>query len=220
MDDTPFHASRQEWDDRVGNAAKDRDSWKQLAFFLAIIVVAMLGWNVYNTSQQKLMPFAVEIDRQGTVIAVSKLNGKSLTVDQRNIKAALSAFITNLRSVSVDAAMVIKMQNDAYAFLSSNDPSKLFLDEYILDPANYPLERAKTETVAVEIKSVLSIANSDSWQVVWREDVRSRSGELLLSKSYKATLRVRIAPPTTEQQVYKNPMGIYVSDLSWGEELF
>ena len=84
-----------------------------------------------------------------------------------------------------------------------------------------PSARAVTETVSIEILSVIP-QTPDTWQVDWMESVRDRQG-IMKDKPFRMRALVTVytvpaTPQTTEEQVRNNPLGIYVRDFSWSKQ--
>lgn len=103
------------------------------------------------------------------------------------------------------------------------DPAAAFLNEWLTKNGwESPFERAKEMTVEVEISSVLQPSN-DTWQVNWVETERERSGKHLRDPlQMEASLTVVVMPPssqTDEEQMRRNPLGIYVKEMSWAQHL-
>jgi type IV secretory pathway TrbF-like protein len=78
---------------------------------------------------------------------------------------------------------------------------------------NNPVERAAHETVGVTIESVGAIG-ADTWQVDWSEEHRSRDGMAAAISYWRATIRIKIDPPTDEATIIKDPAGIYIEWFS------
>src|SRR5690606_16837268 len=104
----------------------------------------------------------------------------------------------------------------AYAYLSQSDPATIALNDYF--SKNSPFERATTETATIEINSVLPITK-DTWQIEWTETVRTRRGILKEALRWKATATTYVVPPTAEDQLMKNPLGIFIRDYTWAQQL-
>jgi type IV secretory pathway TrbF-like protein len=81
-----------------------------------------------------------------------------------------------------------------------------------------PFERARTETVTVEVQSVLPLSG-DSWRIEWREEIKPREAGSSLSQHYQATVTLGFNPPTDEATIRANPMGVYVNSFSWAQRL-
>ncbi|MGG2299907.1 VirB8/TrbF family protein, partial [Aeromonas veronii] len=85
--------------------------------------------------------------------------------------------------VTPDATLQRKAIFQTYAFLAAKDPATVKVQEFLTVPKEaHPMERAKTEMVSVEIKSVIKQSPdsqqqaTESWQVDWVETVRNRDG--------------------------------------------
>jgi type IV secretion system protein VirB5 len=61
-------------------------------------------------------------------------------------------------------------------------------------------------------------ASDDSFQVKWIEQTFER-GSLSDTSRYTALLSIVLQSPATEDQLRKNPLGIYVNGLDWSREL-
>jgi type IV secretion system protein TrbF len=84
--------------------------------------------------------------------------------------------------------------------------------------ARDPFERAKTETVTVEVHSVLPVS-PQTWRVEWREETRKRDGTEPVSTEMQATITLAFAAPADEATLRLNPSGLYVNAFNWAERL-
>jgi hypothetical protein len=78
-----------------------------------------------------------------------------------------------------------------------------------------PYVRAQDEVVSVQIDDVLP-TSQNSWQVDWTETTRDRKGEKALTAKWRVT--IVLVPPSTstsEAQLRRNPLGVYVQDITW-----
>ena len=82
-----------------------------------------------------------------------------------------------------------------------------------------PYQRAQKETVEVSWHGA-SLIGGDTWQIEWTETVRSRANKLIGEPiTFVATVTTRVAAPTDEDTITKNPFGIYVQQFSWTERI-
>lgn len=73
----------------------------------------------------------------------------------------------------------------------------------------------------IEITSALP-QSSETWQIDWIEETRNREGGLKQSVRMRALVTAYVAPPdsrTDEEQIRRNPLGIFVRDFSWAKQL-
>ena len=86
-----------------------------------------------------------------------------------------------------------------------------FLDEN-------PFEVAEQSRVHVKVHSILPISD-ESWQVQWSETafpVGVRQGE---RTSWQAILTLELDPPETTATLLTNPLGLYVTEITWTQAL-
>jgi type IV secretion system protein VirB5 len=83
---------------------------------------------------------------------------------------------------------------------------------------NTPFDRARTETVTVDVHSIVATSNR-SYEVEWSEITRDHSGEVAGTQNWKGVFTIALNPPTDEKLARINPLGIYVVDASWSKVL-
>jgi type IV secretion system protein VirB5 len=136
--------------------------------------------------------------------------------DKSVIVAQLARWVMAVRSVWVDAGAQRGLVKEAYAMINARADAYGVLNDHMR--AHDPFQRAKTETIAVEVLSVLALSD-DSWRVEWREETRSRDGVRAGTRDYQATVTVSFNPPTDEATIRANPSGLYINSFSWAERL-
>jgi type IV secretion system protein VirB5 len=211
----PYLDARREWNERYGSYIARARQWRLLAVLcggIALVAVAGIAW---IGSQSKLVPFLVEVNRNGDAVS-GRVATATRPTDDTLIRAVLGAFIENWRTVSVDAGIQQRVIDRTYAHLSSTDPAFNAVNAFY--QANNPFERGARETVAVEIRSVLRTSAS-SLQVEWQEETRDRKGLVTGVARFKAAAVVALSRPTKEEDIMQNPVGLYVKELTWSREL-
>jgi type IV secretion system protein VirB5 len=79
---------------------------------------------------------------------------------------------------------------------------------------NDPFKRAETDTVSVQVASVLPLSGT-TWRIEWREDKRSRDGTLESQENWQASVAISINPPSDDATILVNPTGLYVETFDW-----
>lgn len=206
---SPYISGREEWLERYGSYIQRARHWKIAAFCCLAITALSVSGNVIQASQNKVVPYIVEVDRLGKSAAVSRASEASAT-PLRVIQSMLADFVTNWRTVTAD----IDLQKRLIERLSFcvTGAAKGQIREWFTE--NNPYDRAKDKLVQVYIKSVPAQVSTESWRVEWNEVTRNHAGLLLSSENYQATLTIRIQQPSTDAQIIRNPCGIYVIALS------
>lgn len=219
--DNPYLSARRTWNDHMRSVQASRNMWQILALLCLLIALAGIGGVVVIGSQSKFVPYVVQVNNLGEAVAVSRADTAAVA-DQRVIHASVASFINDLRLVTPDIALQRRAIFRTYAMLSTNDPATVKANEWFGgDENSSPFKRAETETVNVEIISVIP-QSEETWQVDWLEKVYDRQGHLAEPPfKMRALLRVYTQPPTqntTEEQIRNNPLGIYIQDYSWSKQ--
>ena len=219
--DNPYLSARRTWNDHMRSVQASRNMWQMLALLCLMIALAGVGGVIAIGSQSKFIPYVVQVNKLGEAVAVSRAD-MAAVADQRVVHASVAAFINDLRMVTPDIALQRRAIFRVYAMLSTNDPATAKANAWFNGTEeSSPFKRAETQTVNVEIISVIP-QSLETWQVDWSEKVYDRQGHLTEPPfKMRALLRVYNRPPTqstTEQQIRNNPLGIYIQDFSWSKQ--
>ncbi len=215
----PYLNAQRTWNDHVGRIMSSRQMWQMVAVVCLLIALVAVGGIVEMGRQCKLVPYVVEVDKLGEALAIRPAQATQ-AADPRVIKATVASFVSDARLVTPDVALQRGAVLHVYAVLSSNDPATTKMNEWLNGaPDSNPFKRAATEMVSVDIKSVMPQTDS-TWQVDWVETVRDRKGVITgVPCRMRALVTVYVTPPTAEEQLRQNPLGIFVRDFSWTKEL-
>jgi len=81
-----------------------------------------------------------------------------------------------------------------------------------------PFSAAKRDTaVAVEVVSVVQRSDG-SFQVRWKETTYER-GSQTGATDWTGLFTTKVMPPKTSRAVFHNPLGVYVTNFNWTEEM-
>ena len=122
----------------------------------------------------------------------------------------------NLRTVTTDGVSQRKAIDRVYAQIASGSAAQTFISEFYRgDP---PFKRAETETVSVEVKSVLPTSDR-TYEVEWLETTRDLYGTVKATDRWKGYFAIALNPPKDERQARINPLGVYITNASWAKVL-
>jgi type IV secretion system protein VirB5 len=202
--ENPYLSARRTWNDHMRGVQASRTMWQMLALLCLLIALAGVGGVIVIGSQSKFIPYVVQVNKLGEALAVSRAD-MAAVADQRVIHASLASFINDLRMVTPDIALQRRAIFRAYAMLLTNDPATAKANDWFnSNEASSPFKRAETQTVSVEIISVIP-QSPETWQVDWLEKVYDRQGHLTEPPfKMRALLRIYNKPPTqstTEEQI-------------------
>jgi type IV secretion system protein VirB5 len=209
--DNPYLSARREWNERYGDYIARARSWRWAAFAaLAVSLVLAVGV-VWQAAQSKVVPYVVEVDKLGDAIAVARAD-RAATADVRVVKAQLATWIVDVRSVSSDPLAQKSALSRSYALTAAT--ATIFLNDYYRQHSPFGQPR----TVAVSVDAVLPVSKQ-TFQLQWSEDARDLQGRDLATTHWLASVTVAFDPPTDERGILSNPLGLYVTGISWTQRL-
>ena len=211
----PYLEARREWNERYGDYIHQAHHWRAMAFISgAVALVCVLGV-VYIGAQSKVIPYVVEVDKLGEAAAISRAD-RAAAVDGRVIKAYLARFVSDWRSVTVDRLAQKGAIDRVYSMLPNGSIAVTKISDFF--KTHNPFGLGTKESVAVAVTNILPISDK-TWQVEWQETVRDTRGDVQGTMRMRVSIMVGIKPPTQEKLILINPLGVYITDLNWSQQL-
>ena len=221
-EENPYLDARKKHNEYESSRNASLRLWKLFGLLGLLTGLAGVGGMIHIGSQSKFVPYVIEVDKLGQTLAVSVAD-KAAPADPRIVSSLLARAITLARMVTPDVVVQRNAIFELYASLDSSDPAALKMQEYLgSDSDTSPFKRAAKETVDVQITSVIP-QSDETWQVDWMETVRARGDGSIISRfRMRALVRIYVVPPTnrtSEEQIMKNPLGIFIRDFNWSKQL-
>ena len=216
----PYVQAHREWDERYADLVLGKRNWQIAAGgLLAVSLILALGI-VWLSTRSRYVPYVVEVDKLGYALTVpQRLTAASVPdVTTRIERYELAAFVRNARAVSSDPQVEQQMLNSLLAH--ARGAADRFLDAYYHSEnfAHNPFKRAERLTISVQIDSILSVS-SQSYQLRWTEVQHDLNGVLIGAPTHwEAELQTQVIPPGNEDAIISNPLGFYVTQISWTEQ--
>lgn len=216
-------AGRHEFANAFGNLARGKRNWQIIAFVsLALLGIAVTTLAKLSLSS-RVIPYVVEVDKLGQIAAVGPAD--ELRVPSPGLVGSqLAGFVRDVRTVlpAQAAKAQVDLMTRAYSFVDQSSPAAGNLNTYFADPKNDPRLLGQALTREVQVTSVLPVPGGtdagSTWKLRWTEtEVPLQTGVLPHTKVWEGYLTVRFHPPTTVHTVQQNPLGIFVSTISWTE---
>lgn len=211
----PYLEARREWNERYGDYIQQAHHWRTMAIVSGLVALVSVIGVGYIASRSKIVPYVVEVDRVGEVAAVGPAE-RPAAVDSRVIKAYLARFVTDWRAVTIDRQAQKAAIDRIYSMLPRASIALSKVNDFFR--THNPFGRAANETVAVAVTNILPISEK-TWQVEWQEVVRDARGAVQSTVRMKVSILVGITPPTEEKQILVNPLGVFITDLNWAQQL-
>ena len=213
--ENPYLTARLEWNERYGGFVRAANSWRVIAVVSLVMALLGIGYALYQSTQVKLIPYIVEVDRLGTP-ALAGFPEQIEYADPRVVRSMLGGFVAGFKSITPDAVVQKQYIDRTYALLRTTDPSTEKVNAWFRG-AN-PFERARTVTVSIEINNVVALSN-ESYQIDWTEFERDRQGKELATRRFRGIATVTLSPPLDEATIRLNPIGLYIRDFDWTAQL-
>jgi type IV secretion system protein TrbF len=209
----PYTAARQEWDERYGDLISRAKNWRLIAFLSMSTTLVCVTGMVTIGYRSHTVPYVVALDEVGRAVPV--VPAKQVAVkDVRLQEATVARWITNLRTVVIDPVVQRKMVDEVYGLASASSAASQALTDWYQQ--NSPFARLQKETVDVSVESIVQ-QSSKSYEVVWSESTHDLFGQLQGTHRYRAIVTVNTQEVSDPEQALINPLGLYVTNFSWGE---
>lgn len=214
-DMNPYIAAKREWDERYGSLITRAKNWRFMALLCATTIVLETGGLIALSMRSRVVPYVVAIDSLGRQVAAGPTEQASVA-DDRLLRAAIFEWVGDLRLVTNDGIAQRKAVDRVYDHIANGSAAMgVISDFYRSDP---PQKRAETQTVNVDVQSVLPTSNK-TYEVEWIETARDLQGQVTQQVRWKGAFTVVVNPPIDERQMRVNPLGIYVTNASWSKVL-
>ncbi len=208
-----FMDARTAWDERYGDLITRAKNWR-IAFLLMTVVAMLMGASLlYEMKRSHVVPFVIAVDNMNQVVATGFATEASVS-DPRLVRARLEEYIENARTVSSDPLVTKNDISRVFDMTANTSAAFNFLKEFYTGDS--PFE--KQETTQVEVRNIASLTPT-SYELNWSETRRDRMGNQTGKDEWKGIVGIVIAPPKDEVTARRNPLGIYVTSISWSRSI-
>jgi type IV secretion system protein VirB5 len=216
----PYVEARRQWDERYADLVLGKRNWQVAAGGLLAATLILATGIVWLSTRSRYIPYVVEVDKLGYALTVPQPLTAASAADAapRMQRYELAAFIRDARSVSSDPQLEHQMLNSLLAHV--HGAADKFLDTYYHSEnfAHNPFKLAESQTVTVQIDSILQLSAA-SYQVRWSEQRHDLNGAPLGAVSHwEAMLQTEVVPPKSDESIVNNPLGFYVTQISWTQQ--
>ncbi len=209
--ETPYQRAGQAWDERMGAARVQAANWRLMALSLLALSGGLSAGLVGLALRGGVTPWVVEVDRVGEPRVVAPAVQGAWATDPM-IAWTLARFITDVRAVSIDPVVMRQAWLRAYDFTDADGAAAL--SDYAR--RNDPFAQVGRAQVVVTVSSVVR-ATPGSFRVAWTEQ-RYADGQLAGTERWSAILTLVVKPPRTAEGLRANPLGVFISGISWSKE--
>lgn len=221
-----FVTARTEFQNVFGDLAKGKRNWQLIAFGLLAALGLVLVAFVRLALTSRITPYVVEVDRLGRAVAFGPAEPLAST-DRRIIIAQLATFLKDVRTVVPSMAAQQDLLARAYALTDQHGAA--FLNDYFSAPTHDPIQVGRAWTRTVEVTSLLPVPSTTgaataaastptTWKAQWTETaIPTTAGGTTQTTAWEGYLTVRLQPPTRADVLELNPLGLYVTAITWAQ---
>jgi type IV secretory pathway TrbF-like protein len=208
---TPHQRAGQAWDERLGAARVQAANWRLMALGLLVLDAGVSAGLVGLALRGGITPWVVQVDRLGEPRVVAPAIQGARPSDAV-IAWTLARFVTDVRTISTDPVLMRQAWLRAYDFTDTEGAAMLSDHARRADP----FAQVGRVQVTVAVTSVVR-ASPASFRLAWTEQ-RYADGQLVATERWSGILTVSVKPPRTAEGLRANPMGVFVSAISWSKE--
>jgi type IV secretory pathway TrbF-like protein len=210
---SPYVRARQEWDERFGDQIKSKQRWQLAAFVSMATTLLCVGGMVAVGFRSTTVPYVVALDDVGRAVPV--IPAKQVAVkDVRLQEAVVARWITDLRMIVTDAVAQRRLVDEVYAQTGQNSAASATVTDFY--SKNSPFDLLTKQTVDASVESIVQ-QSAKTYEVTWTEVTRDLIGTFVASHRYRAFVTIATQEVTDAKQALVNPLGLYVTNLTWGE---
>ena len=212
----PYVLGRREWDSRYGEMQKRAANWRTAAFLSLLIAGISSAGSLMLYKRAHIVPYVVAIDSLGKIVAQGPVQETPIQ-NAAVVKAAINDFVINMRQVVADRNAESHSIDRVYSMLASGSQAERYLNTYFHEHS--PFDRSANQTVSVEVGTILPVS-ANTYEVTWLEKAYTHQGEPIPDESHhwKGSFTFTVNPPKDEQISRYNPLGVFISDVSWSQD--
>jgi type IV secretion system protein VirB5 len=209
----PYEAAKGVWNERYHHFLTSKHNWQILAVIALISNVAQAGGMVWLASRSRVVPYIVRVDEVGRSIVLGPVEATTV-IDSRLVAWQVQDYVQRVREVTADRTAQKNILEAAYR--TTRGAATTFLNEHFR--AESPFMVMERRTVTAQVESLLQVS-STTWQVDWREIQHSIDGKTIGDERWTGQFTVELDPPHTADEIISNPLGFYVTRISWSRRL-
>ena len=178
------------------------------AMLLSAVLAVCLTW---LGAQSRVLTYIVELEKTGQPGRI-RLADNRYQPASHQVAYYIRKIVEQVRSVPADPVVLRQNWLESYKYLAGDAIQKM-------NEQGASLEEAASghhNTRSVQVSSVIHRSDR-SFQVRWVETTFV-NGATAGTEHYTGLFTYEISPPQDEQQVFDNPLGVFITDFSWSRE--
>lgn len=210
--ETPYMKAAKAWDDRIGSARVQAASWRAATFGVTVLTALLIVAYAQLAMKSQVATFVVQIDEYGKPARIQPTS-ESYKPSERLIGSTLARWVKLVRSKPADPVVIREQWDEAYNYVGQHASG--VLSEYARE--HDPFKNVGKHARSVAISNVVKKSEA-TYQVRW-EETSFENGATQGRERYTGLFTVEVNPPRDEEAVYRNPLGITITELNWSKEM-
>jgi type IV secretory pathway TrbF-like protein len=208
---TAYAGTRDEWAGLLGSSHAQLRGLRRILMSLVFVLgLSLCGLVALAFAKRNVVVYGIETDKIGQVALRGPLQREFVASDA-NTRFYLGQFVDFVRRVTADPPLTQRGRVSSYWFATKRGQN-ILTQHY--EGVGSPAALAKEGTVSVEVTSTLKITVG-SWQIDWIERRRDVQGNATGETVWRGSFHVRTRVPQDEEELEKNPIGMYVDEFNW-----
>lgn len=208
-----FDRANREWNVRNGAAIAGVKRWRIIALSSLVVTLLLSLIALRLATDVRLVPYVVRFDTGSAPVAVRRADTPP-TPGTVVVRSQLASWIGDARSISGDP--IVERTTLARVYAGVGPSAKPYLDAWY--SAHLPFATANVASVTVHIDAVAP-RGADTYEIQWTEEQRDHTGANPQTTLWEAQITAAIRPSSDLATIVRNPLGIYVTQLSWTQRV-
>lgn len=209
--ETKYQRAAKEWDDRIGSARVQARNWRFFALALLCYAGVLTAGFVYEADRTHVLPVVIPVNKLGKTGRIT-FPGNRYNPTEAEISQFLKTWIKHFFSESTDPVVFSQNIHSAFAHLTGS--ASTYVQQWAQKhPPNKDLGK---RAVSVQIDSILP-RDKHTYQVQWTKRVYKK-GAIQSTHVYTGLFTITEHIPHSEAKVKVNPLGLYISNVSWSRQ--
>jgi type IV secretion system protein VirB5 len=211
--ENPYERAKSVWNERYRSFVTAKRNWQILAVTALLSNAAQAGGMVWLASQSRVVPYIVRVDDVGKTVVLGPAQRTTVS-DPKVIAWQLGDYLQRARQVTADRTAQKALLERVYG--ATKGAATITLNESFRERNPFLLMEHHTITASVE--SLLQLS-PETWQADWTEIRRSIDGQTQSTERWTGQFTVAIEPPSTPEGLASNPLGFFVTHITWSRRL-
>ena len=198
--------------ERFGGAVVESNRW--FTAFIVMCFVCLVQLYSFNSMLplKTVVPYLIQVKDTGQ-IAAKPIEAANFTPDENAKRYFLTQWVTKL--FTLDRFLTEQYLVDAYSVCRTEAAEEF--RSYINE--NQPIVALRSDPNLVQNITIRSVSFLQDGGALIRVRVLRRNAQGLKTSDKLITVHFSIIPPKTEQEIYTNPIGLYITHFAVGEDI-